>query len=469
MASLAHIQDASKASNQTSNLSEDVSQLGKEIVEVGGVLDAVSERVNEQVQSFDAVTRIVGSLSTANASVLEVVASVVTRANEAAEEVDETVSAVQSSSQRTEKVASWVRDLAVRMTSIDDTLKSVRQQNMAIARIAAQVNILAINAKIEASRAGDAGRGFAVVAEAVNDLSHKTAEATSGITEAMSDLSERVAGLLTESSDIGSEASSVIEQIAATNSALENLSTSIAGTQQDANQIQTNSSAAREALEQFKPAFVSLSDGFAKSVGEIREAQGHSQSLVDRSERIVQATFAIGGTSEDHNFIARVTEDAERIGALLEGAVERGTISMTDLFSTQYQPIPGSNPQQVMAPIVAVSDKLFPPVQEAALEFHHKVVFCAAVDRNGYLPTHNMKFSQPQGADAAWNAGNCRNRRIFDDRVGLKAGRSTDPFLLQVYRRDMGGGQFRTMKDLSAPIFVQGKHWGGLRLAYSFD
>ncbi len=100
MASLAHIQDASKASNQTSNLSEDVSQLGKEIVEVGGVLDAVSERVNEQVQSFDAVTRIVGSLSTANASVLEVVASVVTRANEAAEEGDETVSAVQSSSQR---------------------------------------------------------------------------------------------------------------------------------------------------------------------------------------------------------------------------------------------------------------------------------------------------------------------------------------------------------------------------------
>ena len=64
---------------------------------------------------------------------------------------------------------------------------------------------------------------------------------------------------------------------------------------------------------------------------------------------------------------------------------------------------------------------------------------------------------------------NCRNRRIFGDRVGLKAGRNREPFLLQVYRRDMGGGTFKMMKDLSVPLFVQGRHWGGVRLAYSFE
>ncbi len=57
---------------------------------------------------------------------------------------------------------------------------------------------------------------------------------------------------------------------------------------------------------------------------------------------------------------------------------------------------------------------------------------------------------------------------MFDDRVGLKAGRNTQPFLLQVYRRDMGGGKFVMMKDLSAPIIVDGSHWGGLRVAYTF-
>jgi methyl-accepting chemotaxis protein len=88
------------------------------------------------------------------------------------------------------------------------------------------------------------------------------------------------------------------------------------------------------------------------------------------------------------------------------------------------------------------------------------------VDRNGYLPTHNRKYSQPQGADPVWNNANCRNRRIFNDRTGLRAGRNTEPFLLQTYRRDMGGGQFVMMKDISAPIIVQGRHWGGLRIGY---
>lgn len=59
-------------------------------------------------------------------------------------------------------------------------------------------------------------------------------------------------------------------------------------------------------------------------------------------------------------------------------------------------------------------------------------------------------------------------RRIFNDRTGLASARNKKPFLLQTYRRDMGGGQFVMLKEASAPIMVQGRHWGGLRLAYKF-
>jgi methyl-accepting chemotaxis protein len=158
--------------------------------------------------------------------------------------------------------------------------------------------------------------------------------------------------------------------------------------------------------------------------------------------------------------------DAATLSDLLERAVETGEITEGSLFSTDYRPVAGSNPPQTMAPFTGLTDRLFPAVQEAALTRDPRIVFCAAVDRNGYLPTHNRKFSQPQGADPVWNTANCRNRRIFNDRVGLKAGRNREPFLLQVYRRDMGGGHFVLMKDVSAPITVRGRHWGGLRLAY---
>ena len=184
--------------------------------------------------------------------------------------------------------------------------------------------------------------------------------------------------------------------------------------------------------------------------------------------RWCRISIAVGGDTEDGPFIADVQARARRIGAAFEEAVDEGRISFDDLFDTDYRPVPNSNPEQVTTRFTRLTDLLLPEILEEALALDDKVAFCAAVDRNGYLPTHNRKFSHPQSDDPVWNMAHCRNRRIFDDRVGLKAGRNKDPFLMQVYRRDMGGGDYVLMKDLSAPIVVKNRHWGGLRLAYRF-
>jgi methyl-accepting chemotaxis protein len=160
-----------------------------------------------------------------------------------------------------------------------------------------------------------------------------------------------------------------------------------------------------------------------------------------------------------------VIETAGTIAALFEQALADGVLSEADLWDTAYQPIPGTNPQQVSTRYLAFTDRVLPPIQEPLLDLDERVAFGAAVDRNGYLPTHNLKFSKPQGPDPVWNAANCRNRRIFDDRTGLACGRNTEPFLLQTYRRDMGG-TYVLMKDVSAPIWIRGRHWGGFRMGY---
>ena len=158
---------------------------------------------------------------------------------------------------------------------------------------------------------------------------------------------------------------------------------------------------------------------------------------------------------------------AHAISQGLNEAIAAQRVTSSHLFDESYTPIAGSNPVQFITRATAFLDLFLPAFQEPVLAFDPNVVFCAAVNKSGYLPVHNDKFSHPQGDDPVWNTANCRNRRLFDDRVGLKAGRSKAPFLLQVYRRDMGGGAFKVMKDLSAPIFAQGQHWGGLRLAYA--
>ena len=180
-------------------------------------------------------------------------------------------------------------------------------------------------------------------------------------------------------------------------------------------------------------------------------------------EHMVQLTVAAEIPTEDSPMITRVTEAAGRISALLRRGHGQRADHPGRAFRQQLPPHPRQRPRTGDDPVHRADRcRSLPPIQEAMLETDPRIVFCAAVDRNGYLPTHNRKFSQPQGSDPVWNAANCRNRRrIFDDRVGPEI-RPIDcaPFLLQVYRRDMGGGNMVMMKDLSAPITRRGAPLG---------
>ncbi|MDR3495381.1 MAG: methyl-accepting chemotaxis protein [Ancalomicrobiaceae bacterium] len=165
--------------------------------------------------------------------------------------------------------------------------------------------------------------------------------------------------------------------------------------------------------------------------------------------------------------IARAEAGATAIAKALEAAIADGRLRPDDLFSTAYVPIPGSDPQQFDHKALKVLEAIFPPIQEGLLKSAPGLVFAIAADRNGYLPVHNLIYSQPQRpGDPTWNAANCRNKRIFDDRTGLLAARNARPFLIQNYPRDLGGGNIVMMKEIDVPIIIAGRQWGGFRTAY---
>ena len=165
--------------------------------------------------------------------------------------------------------------------------------------------------------------------------------------------------------------------------------------------------------------------------------------------------------------IQRSQEAASRIAALFSQAVASREISEIELFDVRYEPIANTNPQQHTTRILPKLEAWLTPMQEALKNSDQAIVFCCAVDRNGYLPVHNLEYSKPQRPDdPVWNAANSRNRRIFDDRAGLSCARSTQPYLVHAYRRDMGGGKIVFLKEYVAPITVNGRHWGGFRCAY---
>ncbi len=169
----------------------------------------------------------------------------------------------------------------------------------------------------------------------------------------------------------------------------------------------------------------------------------------------------------DQKIISLAQSTAARVSTRFENAVAEGEIAVEDLFDTDYQPVEGSDPQQHLVRYLVFADKALPPFQEAILDADPRIVFAACVDVNGYLPTHNLKYNNPQRPDdPVWNAANCRNRRIFVDRTGKAAGANKQPYLIQSYLRDMGGNKFVLMQDLTAPISVNGRQWGNFRIGY---
>lgn len=419
------------------SLSERASALGRDAAEVRGVLDDSTRLAKEQAASLHALAGDVQQLLQGQRAI-----------------DGESTSGLQAA----DGARQAVQSLGGEVTTIVDTLHQVADAAGQITQIALQTRLVAFNASVEAKRAGEAGRGFGVVADAVKDLAARVETSSKHIMGTVGTLEERVSVLAREtamrqdSRDEQGQVHAALQQV------------------EDAmRRIAAASHQGREQCERLNGSMRGIENTMERTAAALDSALGRTETFLQVSEQMIETVANCGIETEDTPYITAARQAAAQIAKLLEDAVRTGVCSIDDLFDEQYLPVPGSSPQQHTTRFTALADRLFPQVQEKLLSLSDKVVFCIAVDRNGYVACHNARYNQPQRpGDTLWNTANCRNRRIFNDRTGLASGRNTKPFLLQTYRRDMGGGQFVVMKEAAAPITVRGRHWGGLRLAFKF-
>ena len=130
-------------------------------------IEQAATAVNEMTSAVEEVAR--NAVSTSEAS-----RNATTSAGDGRDLVQETVSAIERMSGDVQATATLIGDLANESRDIGKVLDVIRG-------LADQTNLLALNAAIEAARAGEAGRGFAVVADEVRALAHRTQQSTGEI------------------------------------------------------------------------------------------------------------------------------------------------------------------------------------------------------------------------------------------------------------------------------------------------
>lgn len=331
-----------------------------------------------------------------------------------------------------------------------------------INEVAFRTNLLALNASIEAARAGIHGRGFAVVADEVRQLAQKTKTATDDIRIMVREINDEAEHAAVDMSSVTDKVNEATDNVERVHGFLGSIERSAGLSESEIHQIAEASREHVQTTQLIATAISRIRDGILATRDGLPLATASAMLLSERGETLFEA-LSDGDFRTAHDDIRHVAERASRvIGQLFEQAIASKQITKDALFDRTYTPIPQTNPEKHTTAFDAFTDSVLPAIQEKILEEMPHVTYAGAVDNNGYFPTHNRKFSKPLTGDYGTDLVNNRTKRIFNDRTGLRCGSNTKQFLLQTYKRDTG----EVMHDLSVPIYVRGEHWGGFRMGY---
>jgi methyl-accepting chemotaxis protein len=256
------------------------------------ILDSVNElgaTTTEQAAAVSQTTATVDEVTATSQQVLRqanAVASMASQATEVARQglttVDATVIAMQDIRGRVESIAEQMLTLSEQTQQVGDITTTVDD-------LADQSNLLAVNAAIEAARAGDQGRGFAVVAQEVRSLAERSKAATVQVRTILGEIQRatNAAVLATEQGTKGVTAGSAqVEQAGLT---IRKLANTIRESSEAAQQIVASVGQHGAGMEQIAAAMMSINQATTATAGGARQLQAAATGLNDLAQRLASA------------------------------------------------------------------------------------------------------------------------------------------------------------------------------------
>ena len=447
-----------KANRMVTNIKDAIQQLSSSGSEIMAISAQQSAGATQQATAVQQAMTTAEEIAVTARQVAENAIQVETQAQNANSAGNNSSIAVENALQGMGTLKVQIMTVAEAMVGLGENSQQIGGIVNIIDEISAQTNLLSLNAAIEAAGAGEAGKRFSIVANEVKRLAERTAEATKQI-KALIEQIQRATNttiILTEEGTKGVDAANLlVTRVADELHAILGL---VKETTSAAREIKYSTQQQTSASEELASTIVEVRDVAAQVASSAEETSQAIMELTSLAERL--KNMMVEELQEKGK--AKTQAGSRMMERILLQAIASGKLTPGDLFDENYQPIPGTNPQKYHTRFDSFCDTMLTSKQDEFLN-DSQVAFAILIDRNGYVPTHNSRYSQPLTGDYDKDLKGNRTKRLFNDKVGLAAASNEKEILVQVYNRDTG----ERIWDISSPIYVQGQHWGAFRIGYS--
>lgn len=436
--------------------------------DVAGIVEAVIKSSAALRAEHEALRETVTALEADQAKVAEASDEARLLSERAIERLGEGTALIHGSLLQINELLELVAALSQHVTGFAAAMEQVRRSSKDIEQIAETTNILALNATIEAMRAGDAGRTFAVVAGEVKSLANDTRKATEEITatiDALGGEAARVIERIEAGSKASNEAKASVAQIERT---IVNVGQLVEEVDKQNDQIARSTTTISDHVVRVQDVLDSFDLAARDNEGKLEVAYKRMEELELTASDMFDKLVKAGLSPQDSLMVEKAREFASRLVECAEQALERGTLTMEQLFDQDYRPVAGTNPQLYRTSLSDWADSNWRPINDAVVAEGGAIIMCSQADMNGFLPTHASQHSRQPIGELAHDTKYCRNGRIILEGVDLVAKSTSDPYTMAVYRQEGDGKNYIVVRNVYIPVVINGRRWGDFELAYSF-